>query len=354
MAHALLSSVFFLPLILFNDSKPRTPVLNFFRTNQLTNAFFFIFYIALLRCSGYFFPELRLEATPSGGVWTQEVFEFIQGYWSREALMVLLLSVQAFFLTYLVAEHRMTKEMTLFTGVFFLLISASSIWFLPMSGIVFANTFLIFALWAMLNTYRVPACADTIFNIGFWIAIATFFEMSYFVFLIWGIFGLNFMRALKLKEILTILAGFFTPYFLISVYFFWNDKFEYFIQEHIYKNISLPSIAVFDNLWLNIGVGFVLLLVAISVLSAGTYFKKKNIQVQKRISVIFLFMLVSGFTLLLQPQIDASSVLVLLIPLSIFIGFNFVNLPRQTASAIHLVWIVLVIVLQFRPVIFGG
>lgn len=329
-------------------------MLKFFRTNQLTTSFLFILYLVLLRGSTYVFPELRIVPSTDGGYFTEILMGLFNGFWSREIAMVLLLSLQAFFLSYLIMEHRLSREVSLFSGVFYLLLSASSLWFLPFSGVIVANTFMIFALWAILNTYRIPNCADTIFNIGFWIAIATLFEVSYFVFLIWGIFGLNFMRALKLKEILTVLAGFITPYILLSTYFFWIDKYSFFWKEHLYKNISITQFAFFDNLWLNIGVGIVMLCTLIAVLSSGEYLKKKNIQSQKRIGVIFLLMLISLGTVIFQTNLEATTVLVLLIPLSVFMGFTFINISRQAASSIHLIWIVLIIAIQIQSVIFGG
>ena len=329
-------------------------VLSVFKTNQLSNGIFLLFYAIALRSAIYIFPELRLPAVNDGGFYTNWVVSFLgNGFWITEIFTVLLLFIQAFSLSFIIYEFRLAKDVSLFAGVFYLLICSCAQWLLPISGVVIGNTFLIFAIYALLKTYRVPSCADTIFNIGLWISISTFFELSNIVFLVFAIFGLNFMRALKLKEILAILAGFFTPYVLVGVYHFWFDQYGVFTQNHFGSYLDLSLLTIISNQWINVAVVFFGILMTYHVVFSNEYFKKKNIQVQKRVSVFFLFMLVSFFTIFFQTSTDVTNLLVLAIPLSIFTGFAFIEMKSTTATSLHWVWLVLILVLQFRPIIFG-
>lgn len=329
-------------------------MLSLFRSNQLTNSFLFFFYLLLLRGLTYFFPELRKDSVFDGGYFGEVVSDWVgSNFWMQEGFTIFLLMSQAFVLTYLVMEHRLARESSLYPGVFYLLIMSSSIYFLPLNDVLLGNTFLIFAIWAMLNTYRVPACADTIFNIGFWIAIATFFNMSYIVFLVWAIFGLNFMRALKLKEILMIFVGFLVPYILILTYYFWNNQFIAFVQGHIYKYLSITDFYLTEDLGVNVAFGFLMLLVIMISFNSTEFFKKQGIQVQKRISVFFLFMLLCFFTVFFQNQLGITDALVLAIPLSVMVGFIIGDMKKGTAEATHWVWLIVVLVLQLRPIFFA-
>lgn len=329
-------------------------MLGLFKTNQLSNSIMFLFYAIILRSATYVFPELRLPAIDDGGIFNAWVLGvFGESWWALEIFTVLLLSVQAFLVAYMIYEFRLDKEVSLFSGVFYILLNCCLQWFLPLSGVIVANTFLIFALYSILLTYRVPSCSGTIFNIGFWIGVSTFFEISNFVFLVFAVFGLNLMRALKLREILTVLVGFLVPYLLAAVFFFWNDQYVFFVKNHIHKYLDLSLLSLFSNVWVNGTVVFFGLLIAFHILSSGEYNKKKSIQAQKRISVFYVFMLASFFTIFFQAQTDVTNLLVLTIPLSIFMGFAFINLSKNMSTTLHWVLLFLVLAMQFRPVIFG-
>ncbi len=329
-------------------------VLSVFRTNQLFNGILLLFYAIALRSAIYIFPELRLPVVNDGGFYTNWVISFLgSGFWAAEIFTVLLLFIQAFSVSFIIYEFRLAKEVSLYAGVFYLLICSGAQWLLPISGVVIGNTFLIFSIYALLKTYRVPSCADRIFNVGFWISISTLFELSNVVFVVFAVFGLNFMRALRLKEILTIIVGFLTPYLLLGVYHFWFDQYGVFTQSHFGSYLDLSFFTVVSNQWINVVVGFFGLLIAYHSVFSNEYFKKKNIQVQKRVSVFFLFMLVSFFTIFFQASTDVTNLLVLAIPLSIFTGFAFIEMKATTATSLHWIWLVLILVLQFRPIIFG-
>lgn len=329
-------------------------MLGLFRTNQLTNGILFLFYAIILRSATYFFPQLRLAALDDGGFFNAPILGlFGSNWWALEIFTVLLISIQGFMVAYMIYEFRLAKEVSLFAGVFYILLNCCLQWFLPLSGVMIANTFLIFAVYSILLTYRVPSCSATIFNIGFWIAISTFFEISNFVFLVFAVLGLNQMRALKLKELLTVLVGFLVPYILVAVYFFWNDQYVFFVKNHIHKYLDLSLLSAYSNIWVNGTVAFFGLSIAFHLLNSGEYNKKKSIQVQKRISVFYVFMLTSFFTIFFQAQTDVTNLLVLTIPLSIFMGFAFINLSRNFGTALHWALLFIVLALQFRPIIFG-
>lgn len=329
-------------------------MLALFRNNQISNSFLFLFYLLLFRGVSYFAPQLRKDSVFDGGYFSEIMGSwFGDSFWLQEGFTIFLLLFHAILLTYIVMEHRLGKDVSLFPGLFYLLIMSSSIYFLPTSDVLLGNTFLIFALMAILNTYRIPSCADTIFNIGFWIGISTFFNLSNVVFLVWAVFGLNFMRALKLKETLIVIAGFCVPYFIVMAYYFWNDQFVSFVQGHFYKYLGFTDFYLTGNLGVNIAFGFLMLIIIMTVMNSGEFFKKKSIQVQKRIGVFFLFLLASLFTIFFQHQLGVTDALVAAVPLSAIVAFFMLDLKKRTAEAVHWVWVIGVLVLQLRPIFFA-
>ncbi|MEZ5055690.1 MAG: hypothetical protein R2879_01500 [Saprospiraceae bacterium] len=325
-------------------------MLSIFRTNQLLTGFLYIFYLVILRLPGYIFPELRVQSSYTGGYfsnWLESLFG--SGFWWLEIFLIVLLVVQAFLINVMVQEHRITKEVTLFPGLFYLLIMNSDPAFFQASGPIIANSFLIFAMWQMMDIYRKPACADSIFNIGLSIGISSLFYFSTIVLILWVILGLNTLRAFKIKEFLIFLAGMLTPYLLAMTWFFWTDQLQDFTGQHFSNHFGFNGIPYIDSLmdyWVNL---LVLILVVTVFLSGRIYFMKQNIPIQKKITIsqwMLFFLLISIFV---QFNFEWEHWMILGLPLGLFISMNFLHWKKGFAESVHFVWVVIILFLQFYP-----
>lgn len=329
-------------------------MLSLFRTNHLYFGVFFLFLILLLRLPGYFFPELLRAGDLAGGIFSKMVWAELEGkaIW-KEAVVIFFIFIQANLVSFLVNDHRISRENNLFPGYVLVLFYASSPLFLTPSGLLLANTFYLLAIWEMLKTYRVPTCADSIFNMGVWLAIGSLFYFSITVLLLWAIFGLNVLRAFKLRELLMVIAGFLAVYIIVGVWFFWKDQWTAFVEGHFVENIGFLHLQHAGNKtyeW--IALAFCGLLIGICLASFGQYTFKQNIQVQKKISVLFLAMLVSALSMFLQAPLTAQHLLILALPISIFISANFYSLPPRWAETFNFLWISGILLLQIFPLLF--
>ncbi len=140
-------------------------------------------------------------------------------------LTIVLLSLQAVLINVLVSNHRLASEVSLFPGLFYILIASSLPDFLCFSPIHLANTFLIIALGILMATYKQSSCADLIFNVGLWLGVASLFYPPFLLFLFVGMAGLNVLRAYKIRERLMILAGMADPVF--------SGRFILFLEQRI-------------------------------------------------------------------------------------------------------------------------
>ena len=322
-------------------------MLAIYRTNQLFASVLLVFYIALVRASVWLdSPAWEPSAYGPLAEWVYSRIGYA-GQAADIAAMVLLLA-QAFFINYFVSEHRLASEVSLFPGLFYILLSSLLPEFLYLSPILMANTFFIIVLSEIFATYKKVDCADRIFNIGFWTGVGSLFYPSFFFLLILGFVGLNILRAFKFRERLMMMVGLLAPYILISTYFFWTGEFFSFWQERLPASFAfldfVPSLSlpVFRSLFI---FGILILVV---LLSYRSYIIKQTMPVQRKLNILFWGLLSTAFSLLIQADIEIAHLLVTAAPLGIMLSFNFIRMPSRMAEVIHLLMLVGVLGLQFK------
>jgi hypothetical protein len=326
-------------------------VLTIFRTNQVFYSVLLIFYIVALRFS-VFLAQGVFKWTPSGqGLLSELIYDWVgsQQFISHVIALVLLL-IQGFLVNLISINHRLANEVTLFPGLFYVLICCSIPDFLYLSPVLMGNTFFLIALNEMFDTYKNPACADRIFNAGFWTAIASFFYFPFAFFMLVLFASLSILRALNFQEVLMIATGMFLPYFLGGVYYFWIDRFDYFWEMQITRNAGFLDFGNHLNSWdIYIKIFLFAALIVFVLINNNAYFIKKNIQVQKKISILYWVLVISGFAVPFQNNITLEHFLMLAPSLGILISFTFSSMKNQWAESIHFLMLVVVLALQFVP-----
>lgn len=330
-------------------------MLSFFRTNQLAASALLIFYAAILHLSSLLSPgESAMPASDHAGILGHWLYAAtgVQGL-APTLLTLVLLSIQAVLINVLVSNHRLASEVSLFPGLFYILIASALPSFLCLSPIHLANTFLIIALGILMATYKQSSCADLIFNVGLWLGVASLFYPPFLLFIFVGMAGLNVLRAYKIRERLMILAGMATPYFLAALYCFWNNELALFLDLQFFKPFEFWSFAKYEAWELVVELAFWFLLILITLGSIGAYNFKMQLQVQKKISIVYWALLIGGLTTCFQKGVSIEHLLVTVVPLGILISFNFILVSRRWAEMLHLVLLVLILCWQYKGYFMG-
>lgn len=323
-------------------------MLGFFRTNQLAANLLLIIYVVILRGAGLFATH---SWEPSeAGVLSQIAYDYVgtQG-WSADLVAMILVLLQGFLLNILSARFRVSREVTMYPGVFYILLMSTLPDFLHLSPVLMGNTFLILAISNLFNAYKKSSMADAIFNVGFWIGVASLFYFSNFVFILLGIFALATLRIFRLNELMMIFIGVFTPLFLTGTIAFFYDQWDYFYTTTFSSSLGFLSFD-WEWIWVNhIALGLFGVLVLISFLSVNTYFQRQNIRSQKNIQVLYYFMIISGLTVLIQKGIRPEQLMLLAIPLSLVLPLNFLSFrKKEVGTGLHWAWLIGVLFLQYR------
>lgn len=326
-------------------------MLQLFRTNQAYVIPFLAVILLLVRAITFW----QLPETPDyqSGVLGDLVYSAV----GTSGIMP---QIVAFFLVFVQAlltnrtcnEYQLAPESSYYPALFFILLSS----FLPsmqtLSPALLGNTFFLIAINETFRSYKNIQTADSIFNIGFWIAIGSLFYWSYWVFIVWGIIGISLLRNFRIEETLILLIGFFIPYFLLMVYFFWTDALLYFVKKEIFEHLGFLSFQIALT-WQNL-IALLVWSVALlySFFDSGSFFEKTSIYAQRNIQLLFWMFGLFFLSLFTQNKIGMEHLLLIIIPLSIFLASAFLVVRKAMYTEFAFITICLVtLVFQYQKVL---
>jgi hypothetical protein len=327
-------------------------MLQLFRTDQAYQVLLLIGYALLLRTD--LLATAPAMDTPGGGLFSEALFAWLGDRWLlRHGLALLLVLGQAILLNETVNQYRMVRDMTYVPAICYVLLASGSPELSQLSAPLLANTFLLLALRSLFASHRRKEAMEQLFNVGFWIAIASLFYFSTWMFLLLALLALGFLRKTDLRESLVLFSGFLTVYLLLGVGFFWFDQFPFFLQKHFIEHFARPHWIGRADLSFLLQAGTAGLLLLWALLNLPTILFKTSIQVQIFLQVLYWAMLVSGLCLLVQGDVAWTHAILLCLPLSLFFAFNLMALrSRFLAEAVHLIVFMAAVAAQYQQYFF--
>lgn len=320
-------------------------MLSLFRTNQVAFSILLLVYALILRLS-YF-----LGRTPHDMANDGVLAIFIKNYLGDSTLTIGIITlfvvfVQALLVNNLANKYRLFKEITLFPGLFYILLVSCIQDFLPLSAVLLGNTFLIIAITNLLNIFKNSKCADAIFNVGFWIGVAALFYHAFVLFLFLGLLGLIVLRTFKFKEAVMLLTGYLLPFIFVSVYYFWQNEFDAYWQTHFFEQFSFldfPRPLGWTTYYKYTILG---VLIIMGVFNRYTF--EKSYKIRNFMNIFYTTLIISGLTFLFQENIQISHFLIIATPLSILLAACFLAMSKTKAEFIHLFIFIAVMLFQFN------
>ncbi len=311
-------------------------MLSIYRTNQFFANAFLALYVLLIWSPAFL---VGVEPTLSEGTF---LYELVQTYLPAAGsipnfiLAAVLTLLQAILINVMVSSHRLTEEITLLPGLFYILFMGFSTQFYCVTPMLLANFFLLFAILELVATYKEYSSADRIFNIGLFIGIASMFYFSYIVFLLFAWIGIGIFRAIRWKERLILIFGFLIPYFFVFTYYFWNGMQEDYLSKQFLSHFNFLDFTAYNGVSDLISFALITLMLIVSLLSYKLYTYKKKIKIQKIVDILYWVMAASAISIIFQNQINVQHFQMLLPILAIFVSINFVHMSRQWSEILHM------------------
>jgi len=322
-------------------------MLTLFKTKQDLANIFLIPYLILIRLSIFFSPA-KVDIQTYGLLTDWMFNEINPNSFSGRFLALFLVFVQAVFINILANRFRFSRELSLLPGLFYCLLMSLTPEFLTLNGFVLGNTFVILALFFLLDIYkRNDRVANNIFSVGFWLGFACLFDYLYVFFFIWAIIGIVTLVRFNFKDILILLIGGFQAVFLFGVYLFYYDKLTPFFQDisQHFGWLNFYSGKV-SSLFLKLSFCFSCLLFVL--LMSGYIFRQQSLAIQKFLSILYVYMFVVGFGILFISKISVEEIMLLALPMCIMFTLIIQKLPSLFGEFLHLGIVVAALLLQFE------
>ena len=311
-------------------------LVNIFKSNQKVISLFVILLSVLLWVPSFWIEQEQLINKDS-----------IPFYISNKVLIFLisslLIGAQGVYLNFIVNEFKLLKTQTHLPALFFVLLNVGISSLLTFTPLIVVNTLLLFVLHQGFLIYNQNKAFSLAFNIGFVIAVATliYFPVIILFPLIW--ISLLYTKPSNFRELLIAVLGFMVPIAFYVAY--------YFVTDQLLKLITFDwggnRIFYLDMLQASyLRNSFFYVLYAVGVL-AGLFavrtFSQHVVKVRKYLVILFLFLILSLATMLLNSSDAIASYILMTIPLTVFYAAYFISIKRKWLA--ELIFTVLIIAL---------
>jgi hypothetical protein len=261
------------------------------------------------------------------------------GIWARTIVWVLL-AVQVALGNQIVNKYRLAEATTVFPGLFIILLSCYSPYFLFLSTFHFVNTLLILILYILLGTYNQPKSADHIFNAGLLTGIAFLFFPPTIYFILFIFIALSILRTYSIKERIMVVCGFIVPPFFAGIYYYWQNSFDLFYKLQFTGIFNIPTFTVTPFEYKNLLLYFVFIcLVLFLIFSYNKIAYRKIIQSRKRINIMYWILGITFMVLFILPKQGNDVYLLLSLPLGLLTSLGFISMKPNLAEIFHFVLI---------------
>lgn len=325
-------------------------MLRLFRTNQIVLHTLVLAYLAILWLPAFLDGE---EASSEGaGYLTQWLLASLPDG-ARVHLVVALLLVwfQGLVVSSLALAYRMGPVATLFPGLALALIHSATPEGVGLHASLVGNVFVVLALQQLYALYKSTHPALQVFNVGLLLGLASlsFFPMA--ALLPAGWFALGIMKSNRLRETLQYLIGAAIPWFLLWLSWYWQQP-----------TVGFGELAGITLGWPPYLIGpsgprmpvqaIALLLVLLFLVSRFPQLGLgETTQVQKNISLAYIFLLAGAGSLLLTGSILFPHFYISVVPAGLLAGLWAARSKPARAETLHFLLFVLVAIYQYFPLL---
>lgn len=281
------------------------------------------------------------------GILSKVVFDAIgSSGWGTDLLALVLVLIQALLVNVIVAKYRMARSVSLYPGVFYILIVSSFPDFLHLTPLLMANTFLLLAIYELYDTYKKYSAAGELYNIGLWIGIGALFYYSMLVFLLAAVVGFTIVRSFKMKELIMLLLGLVSPYWLLGVWYFYSGQYDSFWPQAISDSMGMIDFKGTFSILNYVQFSVFGSLLLISLLSYNHYNHKVSIQAHKNLDILYWFIAATLLSIFIQNDMAMDHLLILAVPLSILFSMTLLYMNSRLAEALHFLIVVAILLYQ--------
>ncbi|MDQ3143181.1 MAG: hypothetical protein M3Q56_13140 [Bacteroidota bacterium] len=323
-------------------------LLQLFRKNIFLNSLLLIPYAFFLHL-GVWLRKVPIESQEANWIFNQSFGRLSISYEWNLVLSVILITMEALLINRIVIQYRLNPNGQLFGGIFFILFCGFHSDTLLLSAPLVGNLFFLFALLQLFSIYQKKHSPIALFNVGFFIGLASLFYVPFYIFLFLGIIGLMVLKGFQFREMFQIIIGFGVLYFLSFSIFYFLNLHELFLNIQIggFFKPYLFSMVLGSKGWIAFSILLILMLVCL--VQFGLFQSRQTILLQKYYDLLFWTSFISMFSIFFLQVKEISHLILWITPLAFLVGLVMSKIKNQLiAETIHLIFVVTALFLQFQ------
>ncbi|MFD1818732.1 hypothetical protein SAMN04515674_11671 [Pseudarcicella hirudinis] len=355
-------------------------MLAFFRVNALYQIFSLMILLVLIRIPVYLYglprliPELQWmligEQINKGFVMYSDIWDntaplsgivyagidrlFGRSQVAYQLFALFIAAFQTIYFNVMMNNREVFPKRNYVPGLFYVLFLNISFDCCTLSPVLMATTFILLAFGTLVKQMNRLQATDEVFEIGFFIGIATLFYPPAGVFILWGTASLLFFSGASIRQHSLSIFGFLFPLLLTSLFFYIDGTYDAFSRNFISSVFQIRQYNLNDfktllaTLFLPFGVGIFGFLSLVN----STGFSNLQVRCQQ---IMMLWAIAGVLSVGLMPFL-APMQFIILVPCWSFFAVNFFTLYKKQwlAELIFLGLMGAILLIHYQAVYFSG
>jgi hypothetical protein len=279
------------------------------------------------------YKQIWSDVSPlSGFVYWMLDLLFGRSQLSYQILALMFVILQGLYFNYSLQKHQLYPEKSNLPLLLYVLCMGLSFDFFTLSPMLMGTTFMLLALDGLFSHINDEASNDEVFSIGFYIGVATLFNLSLAVFAGYAFICFLLLAATNARKYFLMLFGFIFTLSLAALFFYMINGLDDLYYNSILRLLEFRKIyyvSIEDLLLLSSPFLALLLISAFQLFGGDTRFIHYQIRCQQ---AVFLWAIFAGLCLLVVPSV-APYQLIILVPAVVFFGTHLLLTVRKKRIA---------------------
>lgn len=264
--------------------------------------------------------------------------------WLNVILTSLLISGQAIYLNYIVSSNKLFKSNSFLVALFYVLLNGAGLVLFSLNLILIVNTFVLLLLHQLFKLYNLQQASTTLFNLGFFVGIATVLYNPLIVLLPLTIFGIAYVRTPKGKDFLILLTGLLVPFIYWLTYLYLTNQLITIIDNYVLFHTNKVDKVTITNYYFLSFVSFLSILAILHlILSIG----RNVVKTRKLLMMVLLLLGVCLVTYLFKTQDARITYLILTVPVAIVLANFFTSVKKRILGELIFILLIVTILLDY-------
>lgn len=244
-------------------------------------------------------------------------------------LAILFLLFQAFYFNNILSKNEVIPKNTWIFSLFYVMLMSLIPQFLVFHPMMIGITIIIIVVEKIFQLYKSNNALALNFDICLLISIASLFYFPLILFYLLYAVALIILKPFFWRDWVVGLMGLVLPFFLVFTYYFITDQFQNLSAAFYTKSINNQI-----DWWrlvpkgFSITVGYVLLLVVLSLFHLTSNFGKNVIRIRNLQQVLLIFIIIGALLLLLIRDLNLFRFTILFLPFSFLLTYYFTKIKK--------------------------